>query len=433
MKPFKLILVLLCISQTCLSQKDFVQQKNGRLYIHDKAYRFIGTNYWYGIYLPLIKEEERGIGRLRKELDFLRQQGITNLRILAGAEGTGKILSNYRVGPPLQITKGVFDTTVLFGLDVLLDEMSKRNMKAVIFFSNNWEWSGGFLQYLNWNGVISDSVLQNKMEWEAMRDIISQFYTCEPCKTDYKMQVELILNRTNSVNGKRYIDDATIMSWQIANEPRPMRPSANAAYKEWIANVSAYIKSIDKKHLVSIGHEGETGTQDFDLYRQLHSDTNIDYLTIHTWPKNWGWMRADSMKKDFSKVKELTSSYLGKHMKLAYQLKKPLVVEEFGFPRDNMQFDPETATSLRDKYYSYLFSQFTHPKNEDQYSRIIAGMNFWSFNGIARPIPGQRFWKTGDDYMGDPPMEEQSLYGVFDTDTSTWNVIQKHIKVLQQK
>jgi mannan endo-1,4-beta-mannosidase len=411
-----------------ISQQGFVNQENGMFTIDDKPYRYMGTNYWYGIYLPLIKDQQRGIERLRKELDFLQQQHVTNLRILAGAEGTGKIAGNNRVGPPLQAAKGMFDTAVLYGLDVLLDEMSKRNMKAVIFFSNNWEWSGGFLQYLNWNGIISDSVLQNKMDWEDMRDHISKFYTCEPCKADYLKQVDVILNRRNSVNGKRYTNDATIMSWQLANEPRPMRPAANTAYKEWIKDVAAHIKSTDKTHLVSIGHEGEIGTQDFELYKEIHDDVNIDYLTIHIWPKNWGWMKAETMKQDYIKVKELTSSYLHKHMKLAYKLKKPLVVEEFGFPRNNMAFDAETVTSFRDHYYNFVFSLLTHKKKN-----VIAGMNFWSFNGRARPIPGQRFWKPGDDYMGDPPMEEQSLYGVFDSDSTTWRVIQQHVKALKMK
>jgi mannan endo-1,4-beta-mannosidase len=57
---------------------------------------------------------------------------------------------------------------------------------------------------------------------------------------------------------------------------------------------------------------------------------------------------------------------------------------------------------------------------------VIAGANFWAFNGIARPIKGQIFWKKGDEYMGDPPMEEQGLYGVFDSDRSTWELIRRY-------
>jgi mannan endo-1,4-beta-mannosidase len=33
------------------------------------------------------------------------------------------------------------------------------------------------------------------------------------------------------------------------------------------------------------------------------------------------------------------------------------------------------------------------------------------------------FWKTGDDYMGDPTMEEQGLNTVFDSDASTWKIL----------
>jgi hypothetical protein len=58
---------------------------------------------------------------------------------------------------------------------------------------------------------------------------------------------------------------------------------------------------------------------------------------------------------------------------------------------------------------------------------VVAGVNFWTFNGGQRPIKGQTFWKEGDEYMGDPPMEEQGLNGVFDTDKSTWDLIWSYI------
>jgi mannan endo-1,4-beta-mannosidase len=294
----------------------------------------------------------------------------------------------------------------------------------VIYFSNNWEWSGGFLQYLNWNGVISDSVLQNKMDWETMRDVISKFYTCEPCKNDYLQQVNVLLNRKNSVNGKRYIDDATIMSWQLANEPRPMRPSANLAFAQWIKGVAAHIKSIDSNHLVCTGSEGNIATED-SLYEQIHADKNVDYFTIHIWPKNWGWIKT-TQDSALQNAKTLTKNYIQYHSSLSMRLRKPLVVEEFGFPRDNMQFDTGSFTNYRDAYYDFVFSLMT---TDSSYK--ISGINFWAFNGSARPHRQQLFWKPGDDYMGDPPMEQQSLYGVFDSDKSTWKIIEKHVQLLK--
>ncbi len=32
-------------------------------------------------------------------------------------------------------------------------------------------------------------------------------------------------------------------------------------------------------------------------------------------------------------------------------------------------------------------------------------------------------WKEGDEYMGDPPMEEQGLNTIFNSDKSTWALI----------
>jgi mannan endo-1,4-beta-mannosidase len=47
---------------------------------------------------------------------------------------------------------GVYDDNLFEGLDFLLSEMAKRDMKAVVVLSNYWTWSGGFAQYLKWAG-----------------------------------------------------------------------------------------------------------------------------------------------------------------------------------------------------------------------------------------------------------------------------------------
>jgi mannan endo-1,4-beta-mannosidase len=60
----------------------------------------------------------------------------------------------------------------------------------------------------------------------------------------------------------------------------------------------------------------------------------------------------------------------------------------------------------------------------------LAGAAFWAFGGTARPIKNQIFWKKGDPYMGDPPMEEQGLNTVFDSDKSTWKIIKSFTETL---
>ncbi len=408
-------------------KSSFVAVKNHQFLADGKPYYYIGTNYWYGGLLGLEKDKRKGIDRLRKELDFLKANGVTNLRILGGAEGAGMINGVMRVAPPLQPEQGKFDENVFDGLDLVLAEMGKRDMKAVVFLSNNWEWSGGFQQYLIWNNKVKGDKKTRKLTWDEQRDIVAQFYSCEPCKESYNKQVNLILNRKNKYNGKKYIDEPAVMAWELGNEPRPMRAFANEDYKKWIAGVAAMIKSKDKNHLVTIGHEGRMGTEDLKLYEEINADKNLDYLTIHIWAKNWGWFEGDKIAEGFPNVVEKATSYLDEHLKVAEKLNKPLVIEEFGLPRDKQSFDINSSTSLRDKYYNTIFSILDKSAETNGY---VAGAAFWAFGGTSRPIKNQVFWKKGDDYMGDPPMEEQGLNTVFDSDKSTWKVINFYSKSL---
>ncbi len=404
--------------------KSFITTKNGQFILEGKPYYYIGVNYWYG---GLVANDAKGKQRIRKELDFLKSKGIANLRVMAGVEGEGQINGVPRVEPALQTKAGVFSTDQLKGLDFLLDEMGKRKMKAVIFFSNNWEWSGGFLQYLNWNGLIADSVLQRKLGWGEMRDYVSQFYNCSNCMLQYEQQVKLIVQRINTINKKRYTDDPSIMAWEIANEPRPMRPAAIDAYKKFISHTASYIRSMDQNHLITIGSEGEMGSENIDVFEAIHRDKNIDYATIHIWPKNWGWFADTAIGKSLDEVVKKTTDYITKHAAVAKQISKPLVVEEFGLPRNGHSFLLSASTSFRDNYYTSVFDQLLiHAKQNG----VIAGANFWTFSGSGRPSYKQLLWKKGDDILGDPPVEEQGLNSVFDADISTWKVVSSFTKKL---
>jgi mannan endo-1,4-beta-mannosidase len=53
----------------------------------------------------------------------------------------------------------------------------------------------------------------------------------------------------------------------------------------------------------------------------------------------------------------------------------------------------------------------------------LAGCNFWAFGGEGRPVRGQAMWKVGDTWIGDPPMEEQGLNAVFDSDEAMWKLV----------
>ncbi len=419
-KNIFLILFLLIAFKASNAQSSFVSVKDHQFFLNDNPNYYIGTNYWYGELLALEKDKKRGIGRLRKELDFLQQHGITNIRLVAGAEGKGLVNGVERIGPPLQTDEGIFDPKILTGLDVLLDEMSKRNMKAVIYLSNNWEWSGGFLQYLKWNGLVEDSIFRKKFNWIELGNLISKFYNCEKCMNDYFKQADYIINRTNSVSKKKYKDDPAIMAWELANEPRPMRVSSINSYENFINKAASFIKSKDSNHLVTLGVEGYMGTENLDVFEKIHDDKNVDYLTIHVWPKNWSWFKGNDVAGGIDAVFSKSLQYIYAHENVARKLNKPIVIEEFGLPRNANSFDIDESTSLRDSFYNRIFTELVKNKYGDG---VLGGVNFWAYGGLAKPVKGQTFWKAGDQYMGDPPMEEQGLNSVFNSDKSTWSVV----------
>jgi mannan endo-1,4-beta-mannosidase len=131
------------------SEKGFVSVKDGEFVRDGETLTYVGTNFWYG---PIIASEGRGGNRerLHKELDTLKAIGVTNLRILVGSDGPEGVA--YKVEPVLQKEPGIYNDTLLRGLDYLLDQMARRDMHAVLYFNNSWEWSGGYGQYLEWAG-----------------------------------------------------------------------------------------------------------------------------------------------------------------------------------------------------------------------------------------------------------------------------------------
>ena len=96
---------------------------------------------WYG---AVLGSTGRGGDRARlcRELDSLAAAGVTNLRVLAGADGPDGIAA--KVEPALQTAPGVYNDSVMAGLDYLISEMGRRGMTAVIYLNNAWEWSGGY-------------------------------------------------------------------------------------------------------------------------------------------------------------------------------------------------------------------------------------------------------------------------------------------------
>jgi len=406
------------------AQNSFVSVKDGHFVRAGVPYYYVGTNFWYG---AILGSEGQGGNRerLKKELDKMKSMGIDNLRILVGADGERGVTT--KVEPTLQVCPGVYNDTILAGLDYLLAEMGKRDMLAVLYLNNSWEWSGGYGFYLEHAGV-GKAPRPNEAGYPAYMNFVEQYASNQKAHELFYNYVRFILSRTNRYTGKRYADDPAIMSWQIGNEPRAFSKAALPAFEKWIAEAAALMKQLDPNHLVSIGSEGSWGCEnDYDVWEHICADKNVDYCNVHLWPYNWSWARKDHLVEDLGVSCKNTKEYIDKHLAICERIRKPLVMEEFGYPRDGFSFSPQSTTKGRDGYYQYVFEQIV---DNARSGGCFAGCNFWGWGGFAQPRHEQ--WQVGDDYTGDPAQEQQGLNSVFATDKSTLKIVKKQVKRMQK-
>lgn len=404
--------------------KGFVTVRGTQFVLDGRRYCFLGTNVWYGLNLgadTLGGDRER----LARELDRLCDLGIRNLRVMGASEGE----QFNTVRPCIQPTPRSYRETMLRGLDVLLAEMGKRGMRAVIYLNNYWEWSGGMAQYLAWvkNIPVPNPGLP-PFRWDEFMNFSAGFYRDSTANDWYRQYVRHVVLRTNTVTGVPYREDPTIMAWQLANEPRPgwgeVSKANFEAFAQWIDRTAQYIKSLDPNHLVSTGSEGLVGCNgDEELYLRTHRFDSVDYMTFHLWVLNWSWFDPLRPEETYSSALEKALDYIRKHAEYAARVGKPLVLEEFGIPRDRHSYDPRSTTTYRDRYYEAVFAAIYESAAA---GGPLVGSNFWAWGGEGRPRdPQDPTWKPGDPYTGDPPQEPQGRNSVFDCDSSTLAVLKK--------
>ncbi len=420
-----LILGTACTGLPTPDAPDFIRVEGSRLIRNGEPYHFLGTNIWYGCNLGALAEGgDRD--RLIRELDLLQSLGVDNLRVLGASEGLGQ---HNTVWPPLQPEPGVYDQRLLEGLDFLLAEMGKRDMVAVVYLNNYWVWSGGMSQYVSW---FDDEPLPNpfleRYSWLEFMEFSARFYTHTEANGAYRRYIEMLVNRENAFTGIRYRDDPTIMAWQLGNEPRPGEGESGKqnfeVFTRWVGETADFIRSLDPNHLISTGNEGLKGSiESAETYLNIHRFANIDYLTAHLWILNWSWYDPTRPEETYAEAERQAIEYLDQHIAFAEEIGKPLVLDEFGIPRDHHSFSPAAGTTYRDLFYARVFE---HIHANAAAGGPFAGSNFWSWGGLGQASdPEEAVWRRGDQFTGDPPQEPQGRNSVFASDLSTLAVIEE--------
>ncbi|KAL0381075.1 UNVERIFIED_CONTAM: putative mannan endo-1,4-beta-mannosidase 9 [Sesamum angustifolium] len=147
---------------------------------------------------------------------------------------------------------------------------------------------------------------------------------------------------------------------ELMNEPRCQSDLSGKSIQDWVAEMSAYLKSMDKNHLLEIGMEGfygesmpekkqnnpgyEVGT-DFIANNRI---PQVDFATIHLYPDQWVPGSSDGAQEEF--VEKWIQEHINDSQSI---LKKPMVVSEFGKSSRSSGYTVEA----RKTYFGLIFDQ----------------------------------------------------------------------------
>ena len=304
------ISLLILFTQLCAAQSGFVQTRGKNFIVEGRNFQFAGCNNYYLHYKPHEMIDD--------VLENASAMGLSVIRCWGYIDGEP------HDGFVIQPQMGEFQEAGLERLDYTMARASQLGLRLIVVLTNNWPDFGGMIQYVRW--IYGDGVLP-----EAGKDL---FYTDEKIKTAFKNYIRFILNHTNPYTGILYLDDPAVLAWELANEPRCPSDRTGDTLVHWADEMSAFIKSIDSIHMVSVGDEGflcrpdetdwtRNGNEGVDWDRLIDLPS-IDFGTVHLYPDSW------------NKTAEWGNDWIIEHARYAHEIDKPVIVEEYGVRENKM-------------------------------------------------------------------------------------------------
>ncbi|EIE21346.1 glycoside hydrolase [Coccomyxa subellipsoidea C-169] len=315
----------------------FVGTNGTNFVLNGKITYFSGSNDYFLILRTYLSDDQ-----VRLFFRVMAGNGIDLIRTWGFLNGQD---DPYTAGVSIQPSIGVFNEQSLQRLDLIFAEANSNGVRIILPFVNFWADLGGMQWYVT--------------QLLGPGHALDEFYTDTTVKQAYKNYVKKIVTRVNTITGVAYINDPTVFAWELANEPHCTDgyedslgvPHASIV-RAWVAEMAAYIRSLDPGHMIATGEEGfistggpnsgwrNDGTKGVDFALNLQ-DPNIDFGTVHVYPGSWG-IPADN-------VAEFANSFIYSRAQIANAIGKPFILEETGM-------DVNAYPLYRPDFYTYLFS-----------------------------------------------------------------------------
>lgn len=122
---------------------------------------------------------------------------------------------------------------------------------------------------------------------------IEGLITDERLARAFKIHLETLISRRNTVNGRIYRDDPTIFGWIVIEEPLanpiyyPVHPPSVTLpqVKAWFEEMASYIKSLDANHPVGVMFTGAVSQLDSENWYDVFDTPSLDFLEFEDYAK----------------------------------------------------------------------------------------------------------------------------------------------------
>ena len=343
------------------ARPGFAQAADTRFLIDQKPFRFVGAN------IDLMFQQQTR-AHLSEMMQRAAGTGIQVVRIWASGEGGPADVqpaNNWRRDRWFRRKPNEWNEAEFVFLDRVIAEAARNRLRVQLCLANWWRDTGGVTQYLRWagvNGADDDNYPFGVNDEKAML-----FYTNETARRLYREHVEKIATRRNSVTGVLYRDDPTIFGYELMNEARCLTGRWEER-RAWLAEMSAYLKSLDPDHLIAPGDWGYRSAAERREWLLDHNLPNIDYCDVHIYPRD----DLDS----FVESPKALGEFIENRVAASASIKKPLVLGEFGMSGDGYK-----GFSQVEWFRSYF---------ENAARDGVGGAMFW----ILTPEPGRGYGVT---------------------------------------
>lgn len=270
--------------------ENFISVSGDKLMDGNKPYRFISLNVPTLNYLEDVMDfKETNPYALPDEFEMrdvfasVKEMGGQVIRIYTIPVRN----KNFPAAAPTYVElPGVFNEESFKVTDMMLALANEYHLRIIFSFLNNMQWMGGRPNYAAFRGKTDEDF------WKDPQLI-----------NDFKKTIEYTINRKNTITGVAYKDDKAILCWETGNElTSPI---------DWTINITRYIKSLDKKHLVM---DGFYAIDDHPVREESITEPSIDILSSHHYERNAFDISHDIMN-NLAIIKG----------------RKPYLVGEFGF------------------------------------------------------------------------------------------------------